>query len=390
MDISHKVRTNAAISYFFLGFLFLLAGRNSNFADPFVRSHAKSATKIHLLLIGYIVLHQMLISKLFSMSIPFVPISPARILLIVIFTYVFLQLFLGASRAFTGKPATGFSLSLDLGMDNLSGVTANSESEMIRGVLSFVPFVGVFIYEYMKTPLTRLGVRVGGLMSVLSLLLFVFSRGESVLVSLVFFYIVLLVTIGILLFLGKGIEFLGIFSVIPGLEDIALVYRTLPRYIADIGLAIVGKKDDLSFKTRMIERYQAEAKTDEELAKYFNGSSGPFSPYLIYIPGLNLLYIVRFFAPGKSPYVMAIGQGMMLTALVGAAMYFYSPFDPILSLALLPIGLGLATIKSRPFYRIPVLYEISALMSFLSFGLVSSTKAIRTKSQEEKTVSYKV
>lgn len=210
------------------------------------------------------------------------------------------------------------------------------------------------------------------------------------LVSLIFFYVVLLVTIGILLFLGKGIEFLGMFSVIPGLEDIALVYRTLPQYIADIGQAIIGKKDDLSFKTRMIERYQMEAKTDAELAAYFNGSPGPFSPYIIYIPVLNLLYIVRFFAPGKSPYVMAIGQGIVLTVIVGCAGYYYGMFDPILTLALLPISLGLATIKSRPFYRIPVLYELSALISFLTFGLVSSTKVIRTKSQEEKSVSYKI
>ncbi|MFZ4461046.1 MAG: hypothetical protein ACOYN2_00395 [Patescibacteria group bacterium] len=176
MDISHKVRTNAAISYFFLGFLFLLARRNPNFAEPFVRTHAKAATKIHALLAGYIILHQMLVSKLLSITVPFVPIPLDRILLIAVFAYIFFQLFLGASRAFAGKSATGFSLSLDLGLENLSGVSTNSESEMIRSVLSFVPFVGLFIYEHLKTPLTRLGIRVGGLMSVLSLLLFVFSK----------------------------------------------------------------------------------------------------------------------------------------------------------------------------------------------------------------------
>ncbi len=50
----------------------------------------------------------------------------------------------------------------------------------------------------------------------------------------------------------------------------------------------------------------------------------------------------------------------------------------------------MATIKTRPFYRIPVLYELSALLSFLSFGLIAGTKSFQQKSREEKSVSYTV
>ena len=42
MELSRQTKTNAAIAYFFLGPIFLLASRNPNFADPFVRSHAKA------------------------------------------------------------------------------------------------------------------------------------------------------------------------------------------------------------------------------------------------------------------------------------------------------------------------------------------------------------
>lgn len=39
-------RINAMISYFFLGPLFLLAKKNTPFADPYVRGHAKQSSII--------------------------------------------------------------------------------------------------------------------------------------------------------------------------------------------------------------------------------------------------------------------------------------------------------------------------------------------------------
>jgi hypothetical protein len=44
--MSPQVRINAMISYFFLGWLMLLS-KNPEWNDPFVRSHAKTATMIH-------------------------------------------------------------------------------------------------------------------------------------------------------------------------------------------------------------------------------------------------------------------------------------------------------------------------------------------------------
>ncbi len=219
MEISQKVRTNAAISYFFLGFLFLLARKNPNFSEPFVRSHAKSATKLHLLFIGYIFLHQIFLSRLLAITLPFLPIRIDRILIIMVFAYIFTLLFIGASRAFAGRDSTGiFSFDLGLTSESLNGVYVQNESEMIRSILSFVPFIGPFIYEHLQTPLTRVGVRISGLMSILLVFLFVFSRGESTILSILFFFVVLLVSVASLLFLGKSVEFLSFFYWIPSLE----------------------------------------------------------------------------------------------------------------------------------------------------------------------------
>lgn len=51
-ELSEQTKINAVLSYFLLGPIFLLAHSNPNLAHPFVRSHAKNASKI--LIIGAI------------------------------------------------------------------------------------------------------------------------------------------------------------------------------------------------------------------------------------------------------------------------------------------------------------------------------------------------
>lgn len=43
-------------------------------------------------------------------------------------------------------------------------------------------------------------------------------------------------------------------------------------------------------------------------------------------------------------------------------------------------------ISHRPFFRIPVLYEVGAFLSSLTFGIISGTKQAREKSQEVREV----
>lgn len=73
--ISQKVRNNASISYFFLGWLFLLAKNNPNFADPFIRQHAKIATKGHILFFIAYFFYSHFLSGFFSYSIPVIQIT---------------------------------------------------------------------------------------------------------------------------------------------------------------------------------------------------------------------------------------------------------------------------------------------------------------------------
>ncbi len=130
-------------------------------------------------------------------------------------------------------------------------------------------------------------------------------------------------------------------------------------------------------------------RAEEALSLFFTDGHLTFSPYFIYVPFLNLIFLYQFFVPGKSKYVLAINQGIILTLLVVLVGGFLSPTNLIL-LAILPMMLGIATIKNRPFLQIPLLYEFGGLLSAVTFGIVSGTRQAREWSQEVKEIRLKV
>lgn len=103
---TQKIYTNAAISYFFLGPLFLLAKNNPDFSETFVRNHAKVATKIYGLLAVYLLLHFVFLSKILNFYIPVLPLRLDKAVLMIVFASVFTILIARAVRAFSGREAT--------------------------------------------------------------------------------------------------------------------------------------------------------------------------------------------------------------------------------------------------------------------------------------------
>lgn len=83
--LSQKVRNNASISYFFLGWLFLLAKNNPNFSDPFIRQHAKIATKGHVLFFTVYFFYSHFLSGFLSYSIPVIQTTTDHIIDITFF-----------------------------------------------------------------------------------------------------------------------------------------------------------------------------------------------------------------------------------------------------------------------------------------------------------------
>lgn len=215
----------------------------------------------------------------------------------------------------------------------------------------------------------------------------VFSRGDNAFYALVFLQTLVAVALAFHLIFRREPTFLGVLAYILSLETIMTYTRSIPGYLWDMVQMLIGKSESLSFETRLAVTRLADADFEIRLARYFTDSTSILSPYLIYIPVVNLLFLAKFLRPGTSQYVVAVGQGVILTILCILAGYFVPEY---LLFALFPIAMGLANIRTRPFMRIPVLYELSVLLSTLGFGLIQGTRATRAKSAEVREVRLTV
>ncbi len=108
------------------------------------------------------------------------------------------------------------------------------------------------------------------------------------------------------------------------------------------------------------------------------------------IPFANLVFLPSLCFAKSFRLVLAAGQGIAMTALLALSFYFYGFFAPETFVFLFPISLLLANTEGNPFYRIPVAYELYALVGILSFGLTDRARKVRSISEKEESVSYKV
>lgn len=109
MNPSQQSRVNAAIAYFFLGWIFLCARKNPVFRDPFVLSHARKATRVHLVFILIFGGYLFFVKPYVDFPLPLIPLSSGHVIgssLFLAFTAFFL---LCAYGAYSGKvgSATG-------------------------------------------------------------------------------------------------------------------------------------------------------------------------------------------------------------------------------------------------------------------------------------------
>lgn len=84
---------------------------------------------------------------------------------------------------------------------------------------------------------------------------------------------------------------------------------------------VFGKREDVSY-VRCLDAVLRKEERFMELAKeHLNEDRIFLSNKLVYLPGVNLIYLFKFFMHRKSRYVIAIAQGLIIDALV-VAVYF--------------------------------------------------------------------
>jgi hypothetical protein len=108
-ETTSKERINAAISYFFMGPMVLLATNNPTFNVLFIQEHAKRATKWLTYAAGAFIVHFFWLSQVTSFFIPIIGIRLDKTLTFCIFLAYFILTLIGAYQALQGMKAQGIT-----------------------------------------------------------------------------------------------------------------------------------------------------------------------------------------------------------------------------------------------------------------------------------------
>lgn len=207
----------------------------------------------------------------------------------------------------------------------------------------------------------------------------------------------ILLFIGILLFLFLAARFFindnytvpSFFERIPGMGSIYEIVRSLPSYLMDMGRMIFGKKDSISFADHLKSTQDGDENLRASLQGYFTDENLPFQPFWIFIPFFNLVFLPKLFLSRTNRYVLAIGQGLVITLLAICIGFFFGFTSPLELFLLFPIFYGIASLESDVFIRIPLVYEIYAILNTFTFGLLKNTKRLQAVQKQNTAVNFK-
>ncbi len=383
------------ISYFFLGWLFLLAKNNPDFRDPFIRSHAKSATKMHIgFLWGFWIYSQYLASYI-RFPIPLIPTLTFDKIVSVCFFVILAGLIIRwaylAHGGITSTEVGSSRLKEAFSKENIA-LENTTETEKMIYISSYIPFLGIITASRHANPITRTGAKIGSLWIFVTILLTILLKSNSdILWIILFAYLFFVAFVWASLFVSNTIIGFSILESIPSLKTVYGSLRVVPTYLFKLVRIIFGKEESLSF-TSLRDEILKKDQTHSELAlAHFIDSSLPLPKNLIFIPIINLIFIPQLFLRKQWIYTLAILQGIVIT-IVLVAIWLFLDFTSLWQMILLfPIFIGMAEINRNPFYKIPAIYELYVILDFLTFGLGSRVNKLKERNKESgEKVSFKV
>lgn len=383
------------ISYFFLGWLFLLAKKNPDFQDPFIRSHAKSATKMHIGFLWGFWIYSLYLASYIRFPVPLIPTLTFDKVVSVCFFIVLAGLIIRwaylAHWGITSTEVGSNRLKDAFSKENIPLENTTETQKMIY-ISSYVPFLGIITASRHNNPITRTGAKIGSLwMFVTLLLVILFQNNSDIIWVILFVYLFFVAFVWASLFVSNTIIGFSILESIPSLTTIYGSLRAVPNYLYKLVRIIFGKEESLSFASLRHEILTKDQAHSELALAHFTDHTLPIPKSLIFIPIINLIFIPQLFLRKQWTYTLAILQGIVMT-LVLIAIWFSLDFTSLWQMLLLfPMFIGIAEVNQNPFYKIPVVYELYVILDFLTFGLGSRVNKLKERNKESgETVSFKV
>lgn len=385
-NMDEKNKINAAISYLFMWELFLLAKNNPNFGNPFVRNHAKNATKIHFSFLVIILVYKVFIESYLYISIPIINLNITRIIesgLYLVFTLLLIR---WAYKAFYGKLAEDIKIRKDYLKVETNIIEGQiTETQKMLYIVSYIPFIGLIVGN--NNSINKYWVKIWWIFSVIFIFLIITGHSEPAF-FLSLLYIMFVVFAWVMMFIQQKIVFSTFVNNIYDLKTLYSITRAIFVYILESITIIFWRNKELSFREIHSRIIAKDEKYDNLANNYLTNTVIVFGNKLIFIPVINIIYLPTFLFNKKSRYIIAIIQWLIISVIAILLWYFdYSNYSILL---LFPIFLWIANTKQNPFYRIPVIYEIYEILDKLSFGIFSKIKFLKEKKNEVQEISFKL
>lgn len=388
---NNQIKTNAVISYMFLGWLFLMAKANPNFNHEFIRKHAMKATKIHAIFLVIFISYNLFLSGFLNINIPFLLISIDKIINLIIFAILTISILKWCYRAHKWLEPENISFRKIYSNNSTNYEIKNIwESEKMLYLWSFLPFLWIISAKNYENDFTKIWVKIWSILTFLICLCFVLNWFGSIFLISLFLYILIIVYYWVNIFINDSFSFPSVAKNIPSLKFLVLFIKAWFFYCIDFLKMIFWKNKTLDFKWKILEISRACQEDENLLRQYYTDEKLIISKKLIFIPIINLLFLPTIFKNNKSKYFLAIIQWNIISIIIILIWYFFWFRSELTIFMLFPVFLWIANIDSNPFYRIPILFEIYKILNILSFWLFSKFKHIREKNIDSKEVKFKV
>lgn len=237
---------------------------------------------------------------------------------------------------------------------------------------------------------TTNGARVSSIFGLVYIASFIHGGLDSLSMVLLFIGLLALLFLAARFFTAHHYTIPRFFEKIPEAALLYRIIRSIPSYMKSVAEMVFGKRDTVSFMDCLQKTQERDNAFQTSLRGFFTDETLPFRPSWVFIPFLNIVFLPKLFMCRTTRYVLAIGQGLAITLLAIVIGLSYSFASPVELFLLFPIFYGIASLESDVFVRIPVVYEIYALLNTFTFGLLKNTKRIRGVQKQDTAVSYKV
>lgn len=255
------------------------------------------------------------------------------------------------------------------------------EEQSILLILAQIPFLGYIIASWHpQIPHMRDISMLNLCVSLIAVVFYIF--GYSSLANIILLvYIIWTVLQSIRLIIQQELSTIDM-SNVPSPQQKYILTQTLLIYLYKL---LHHKKDFVDFQSlKKQQETNYELKKQANLQKIQDLQDSKFPNILLYIPGINLLWI--FFIAHKEQF--HIKNGLALTLCTLALVLIFGLQSPVGILLLFPISYGIGNLKN-PVYQIPYLYDVIDILwkgCFKFVHLFRKTRELQKKNIQQTTV----